>query len=123
MQLIEKNAKLLKSSWKKKIWKFSAILSSICLILTYASQFITSQFYIKNIDFQYNKQLELGLYVIGINVNPGGQLALYIYFYYVMLIINTIDKLIIIFIDKISMLAADEDENGLKQTISELPAL
>ena len=40
-----------------------------------------------------------------------------------MLIINTIDKLIIIFIDKISMLAADEDENGLKQTISELPAL
>ncbi len=41
----------MKNEFKKRIWKFSAILTAICLLLTYASQFINSDYYAKHIHF------------------------------------------------------------------------
>lgn len=53
MRLTEENGRLLKVEYKKKIWKFSSILSASCLILTYASQFINSDFYTEKLNFEF----------------------------------------------------------------------
>ena len=49
MRIIVQNTRLLKNSFKRMIWKYSAILSATCLVLTYASQFLVSDFYNNNI--------------------------------------------------------------------------
>ena len=45
------NILLLKSDSRKRIWKYSAFLSVTCLVLTYASQFLISDFYTANIAY------------------------------------------------------------------------
>lgn len=90
MRVTEQNSIMLKNQFKKKIWKFSAILSATCLILTYASQFITAEFYQTHLNFQWTQLMETILFILGINVNPEAGVGLYIYFYYVMLIFNVI---------------------------------
>jgi len=108
MRLIVQNTRLLKNSFKKMIWKYSAILSATCLVLTYASQFLISDFYNENIYLSITEDIEIVLFVLGINVNPGSGLAAYIYFYYIMLIINVIEKLILIYIERINVMQAEE---------------
>lgn len=98
MRATEQKSRELKNEFKQKIWKYSAILSATCLTLTYASQFIISDYYTNHINFAYTEQLEIILYILGINVNAGSGIGLYIYFYYVMLVINVIEKLVLIFI-------------------------
>jgi hypothetical protein len=71
MTVIVDNSRLLKNQFKKKIWKYSAILSASCLVLTYASQFITADFYATYISLSITEDLEVVLFILGINVNPG----------------------------------------------------
>lgn len=49
MRIIVEDTIALKYRFKKIIWKYSAILSATCLVLTYASQFFVSDFYNENI--------------------------------------------------------------------------
>lgn len=123
MRLTEENSRLLKNQFKQKIWKYSAILSGGCLILTYASQFINSDFYSQKISFEYTTQLEKILFLAGINVNPGQGVGLFIYFYYVMVIITVIEKLVLQFVQRMGLIEADAKENVARKSIKDLKGL
>ena len=92
------NILLLKSDSRKRIWKYSAFLSVTCLVLTYASQFLISDFYTANIAYSGTETIEIVLFVLG--VNSGSDFGDYVYFYYVMLIINILERLTIYFSEK-----------------------
>ena len=120
--IVEKSRQF-KNNFKRKIWKYSAILSASCLIITFASQFLISPFYQTYVTPQASSATELTeviLFVLGLNVSPGCTLARCIYFYYVMLIINIIEKLIIIFMLKMREMEAEkkkseEDQKSIKE--------
>lgn len=65
------------------------MLSVSCLILTYASQFITADFYVHYWQFPFTERLEIGLFLLGVS-SVKDFFGDYVYFYYVMLIINII---------------------------------
>lgn len=44
--------------WKARIWIFSGVLSASCLILTYAAQFLTSDFYFNYVNQSYNDLIQ-----------------------------------------------------------------
>jgi hypothetical protein len=62
------NVQLLKNKWKARIWTLSAVLSATCLVLTYAAQFVTSDFYTSYVNQQYNDLIQRILFVVGVNV-------------------------------------------------------
>lgn len=82
------NIQMLKNDSRRKIWRYSAFLSVSCILLTYASQFLISDFYTQNISFSGTDKIEIVLFLLG--VNSGSDFGDYVYFYYVMLIINII---------------------------------
>ena len=67
--------------------------------------------------------MEKILFIAGVNVNPGQGIWLFIYFYYAMIIITVIEKLVIEFISKMSLLAADGREDKKEKSIKELKRL
>jgi ABC-type multidrug transport system fused ATPase/permease subunit len=115
------NILILKHDSRKRIWKYSAFLSVTCLILTYASQFLISDFYINNISFSGTKTIEIILFILGIN--SGSDFGDYVYFYYVMLIINIIEKLTIYFSEKLMSHEHQISEEGEAKDAKRLPTL
>ena len=112
--MIVESTKTLKNDFKKKIWKYSALLSASCLVLTYASQFLISEYYTTYFNFGITSDIEVVLFVIGINVNAGQNFGLFVYFYYVMLIINVVEKAIIFFIKESRDIEAEDEEGDSK---------
>jgi hypothetical protein len=90
---------MLKNDSRRQIWKYSAILSVSCLILTYASQFLISDFYATYIAYAHTDKIEIGLFLLG--VNSFSDFGNYVYFYYVMLFINIIEKITIAFSESV----------------------
>lgn len=89
---------MIKSDARRKIWRYSAFLSVSCIILTYASQFLISDFYTTKVSFSGTDKIEIVLFLLGVNSGP--DFGDYVYFYYVMLIINIIEKLTIVFSER-----------------------
>lgn len=87
----------LKYSWKKKLWIYSAVFSVICLVLTYAAQFIVSDFYMEQIHWEYTDSAQDLLFILGFSVDEKSSFFRQVYFYYLMIIINVIEKLLINF--------------------------
>jgi hypothetical protein len=48
---------ILKIESRKEIWKYSAILSVSCLIITYASQFLISEFYVNYVTYAHTDKI------------------------------------------------------------------
>lgn len=53
------------------------------------------------IDYEHTEIIETILFVVGINVNEGQSFGSFVYFYYVMLIINIFEKLMLKFISRL----------------------
>jgi hypothetical protein len=86
---------IIKCSWKKDIWFYSSVASVIFLTLTYTAQFLISDFYIEYINASFTKDLINILFVLGFSVTNEESYFTQVYFYYVILIINVIEKLLI----------------------------
>lgn len=112
---------MLKNDSRRKIWRYSAILSVSCLILTYASQFLISEFYTTYISSPYTERIEIGLFLLGVNSGP--DFGNYVYFYYVMLLINIIEKLTIAFSERMLHHQHEAGENEENKDVAQLPKL
>jgi hypothetical protein len=66
---VHKDVHKTKCLWKSKIWIYSAMLSVICLILTYSAQFLTSDFYNQYVNFAGTDNLIIVLFVLGVSVD------------------------------------------------------
>lgn len=94
----------MKYKWKEKIWFYSSLAAVVCLILTYCAQFTTSLFYIQYIHFKWTENMESILFVLGISADQNLSFFRSSYFYYVMVIIAVIERLLLKFTKRSSKL-------------------
>jgi hypothetical protein len=89
-----------KYRWKRTLWVYSAVFSVGCLLLTYVAQFMVSDFFVQNVHWDSTGEVQDILFVLGFSVNNKTSFFRQVYFYYLMILINVLEKLLIGFFEK-----------------------
>lgn len=89
-------------------------MTVVCAVLTYMAQFVISDFYVRYINFDNTLQLQNVLFVLGFSVTGETSFFRQVYFYYFMIMISIVEKLLLKFVDSL------KEEESLQKEPSNL---